>query len=237
MSAGSASDFGNRQAGLSPRRQFRRPVSAPDRAEHGNVGQFLVSLHAPQQKAAAAHVAAPDEIAGEAQALAEMRKETFRIFSGGDAPKKDEFVDLESRQCDGRFRERFEVTRFGDIDGHGGKLPKAGGIHGRIPRQQSARGGDYLGAGCSPGRPGEVAGIGQLSAKVQTAAKGEYFAQSGVADLHAAGEFEFCLGPQKHPRPESAGVRGREEEYPIHGQGNMPAPRMGCTKPKRFIIA
>ena len=221
----------------SQRGEFLGTRSAANSAEHGDIGQLLVSCHAAQQEAAATHISAPDELAGETQPLPKVRKEALHIFSSGDAAEEDDFIAVESSERGCRCCERFDVARFGDIDGHGGKLPEATWIHGRIPRQQSARWGNHLRAGDSARRSGKVPRVGQLSAEVQAAAKGEYFAERGVADLDAAREFECRLRSQQHPRSEAPGMRGGEKEYPFHDLREMPAQGMGYAKPRRFMIA
>ena len=220
---------------LSQRRKFLWPGSAAGGAENGDVRQFLAAGHAAQQEAAATHVSAPHKVSGKTQPLAEVGEEAFDIFTRGDAPQEDDLVDIESRERRCRCRERFDVTRIGDIHLDGGKFPETGGVHGRIPRQQSARWSNHLRAGDGAGRPRKAARIGELSAEVQAAAKGEYFSQGRVADLDAASEFEGRLRPEQHPCSEASGVGGREKEDPRHSSMDGPAPAMGYAKLRRFI--
>jgi len=217
-------------------RKFLRSAATAYGAEHRGVGQFLVSRHAAQQETAATQVSAPDEIAWETQPLAEMREQAFHIFSRGDAPQKDDFIDVQFGQRGHGGSERSDIAWLGNIDRHGGEFPEASRVHRRVPAHQPAGGRDDQGAGRGLGRLGEAARVGQLSAKIKAAAKGEHFAQRGVPDLHAPGQLESGFRPQKHLCPESARVRGREKKHALHGSKVLRAGRRRDTKLTGFIM-
>jgi hypothetical protein len=52
--------------------QLWRALAAAEGAVEGNVGQLAAGVDAAEHQAAAAHIAAPDEVTGEAQPLAQM---------------------------------------------------------------------------------------------------------------------------------------------------------------------
>ena len=76
---------------ISSRLELRRALSFSDGAGDGNVFQLTAIDGAAKEQSAAAHVAAPHEINGEAETLAEMFEKNVDVFRGGNAAEQNDF--------------------------------------------------------------------------------------------------------------------------------------------------
>ena len=89
-------------------------------AADGNVGKFDTVAGGAKKEAAAAHVAATDEVARKNQTVAESVEEDVAVFRGGDAAEKNgHAIGCELlRQKSGVAAKRFVITRivFVDVD-------------------------------------------------------------------------------------------------------------------------
>src|SRR5436190_15029854 len=76
---------------ISSRLELWRALSFSDGAGDGNVFQLAAIDRAAKEQSAAAHVAAPHEISGEAETLAEMFEKNVDVFRGGNAAEQNDF--------------------------------------------------------------------------------------------------------------------------------------------------
>ena len=77
-------------AAAEPILEPRRPGTVADRAENGAVGELAALSRRAQQQPAAAHVPAPDEIAGEEQPRAEDLEQDVDILARRDAAEEND---------------------------------------------------------------------------------------------------------------------------------------------------
>jgi hypothetical protein len=75
---------------ISSRLELRRALSFSHGAGYGDVIQLGAIDGATEEQASAAHVAAPDEIGRETEALTEVFEEDVDVFRGGDTAEKND---------------------------------------------------------------------------------------------------------------------------------------------------
>src|SRR5512132_1509339 len=85
--------------GVSPRREFRRPLPVDDRARHREVRKFLTIRGATQHQSAATHVTATDKVRRKSQSLAKVCQQHVDVFAGGDAAEENYFALVREFLC------------------------------------------------------------------------------------------------------------------------------------------
>jgi len=190
----------------------------------GAIGKFLIGSDGAEQEGAAAHVTPAGEFDGEKQAFPEDGKKCVGVFSGGDAAEEDDFaggVGLGEREGGGA--QRGGKAEVAGVDRDGGELSEGAGAEEGIGGDKAARGRDDLHAGNARRWSGEVAGVGEFSAEVESAAKSKDGAEFSGFDLDLAGELEGGAGSYEHGGAFAIGPGRREEKDAAHGESMPPS--------------
>src|SRR3989338_3904008 len=166
--------------------EFRWPRAVKDGASHRHVPQLAPFSNLAQQQAASAHVAQPDEVDGESEALAEDTAEHVHIFWRRHAAAQHALAigtDL-GRQRAGAPLERPSIARIRRIDLAVRKREQSFERDERVGLSQpGVRRNDVHARSGRPGRMvrrSEPPRVGQFAAKVQSADEAEDVAELGA---------------------------------------------------------
>src|SRR6266496_972340 len=99
---------------VSSRREFGRSLSVNNRARHRDIGKLLSINRAAQHQSTATHIAATDEVSGEAQPVTKFGQQNVNIFSRGNAAEQNDFAPglYFLYQTPRVALERFSITRI-----------------------------------------------------------------------------------------------------------------------------
>src|SRR5687768_14845991 len=144
--------------------ELRRTSSSSHRSGDRDVVELGPLAGAAQEQPAAAHVAAPDEIGGKEEPLAERVEEDVDVLPGGDAPEEDDVRGLRRRvgECDDIAPEGHEVALItaGDVDVR--EAYEVIAPDHRLGGNESAVGGDDEDRRCAARRPREGTRVREL---------------------------------------------------------------------------
>jgi hypothetical protein len=198
------------------------------RAGDRDVLELRALSDAAEHEAAAAHVAAADELARELEARAEEGFEDPDVLSGRDAAEQHDLVVGSERRGERARRalERTAVARLVLVDRRAGERAEVARADDLLGAHESPCGRDDEGGGESVARAAERARVRELSAEVEAAQEGVDVAERDAVRAQPDGEVEPRLGPHEHPRALAVGARGREQEHAARRHAR------GCYRPR-----
>lgn len=188
-----------------------------DGAADGDVGEFAIFAGGAEKKAAAAHVAATDEIGRENEAVAEGVEEDVAVFRGGDGAEQDgNAVGGELLgEGGGVAAERFGVARIVLADVDFAKGAEGGGRDVRERVEKSGIGGDDTNEFAAIGAD-EMAGVGDLAAEVEAAGEGEDVGEREALAMEGAGERKRRGAVEEKLGADAADLGGGKEKDALH---------------------
>jgi hypothetical protein len=174
-----------------------------------DVVQLAIGLDALQQQRAAAHVAAPDEVAREAQAVAEDVGNRLEVLRGRDAAEEDDpRTGLQAgHEVVQIAKKRAEVPRVARREIDADELAQQGAVDRQLGRLQAAGRGDHEHPG-PVALGGEVARVGELAPEVEAADEAERGAERHRAGGELPGRRRRAPFLQQHRAALAAAERG-----------------------------
>ena len=155
-----------------------------------------------QHERAARHVAAPDEVDGEDQALGEGLVEHLDVLGRRHRAEQHHLGVAELLgQLAGVARERLAIALVARVDVDGAERLEVAPVEALVEAAQPAVRGDDVGGAGEGGR------VGELAAKIEPAQEREDFAdRRAFGCAHARGQIEARLVTQEHARALAAEV-------------------------------
>jgi hypothetical protein len=208
---------------ISSRLELRRALSFSHGACDGDVRELRPIDGAAEKQSAPAHIAAADEIGGEAKAFSEVIEEDIDIFRRRDAAEENDLA-----VCPQSFGEvfyvtfeRYAVTGIRLVDVHFREFLEIGEADRRCCRNEATCRRDDEDGRSFFSRRNEGIGVSELAAKIEAAEKCEYFSQCRrLLAPEAAGEIELGAFAHDHARALAAGIRRGEKKNAVHGTGS-----------------
>jgi hypothetical protein len=197
----------------------------PPRIGRPHVGELALVLHASQQEATTAHVAAPHERLREEEPVAQHLEQDLQVLPRGNAAEEHDLVggaELLGQRLDTRHQ-RLAVAGLRGVDRHAGEVVQVVRPDHRVRRQKAPAGGDDKRLDGAGRRPAEGGRIGQLAAEVQGAHEGEDLAErrTTLPEPQRQGEVRLLAKEGGGPLAGSAG--GGEEEDAVRAHAGRGA--------------
>ena len=188
-----------------------------DGAANGRVRQLAIFAGGTEEETAAAHVAATNEVGGKYEAVAEGFEEDVAILGGGDGAEKDgDAVGRELlRESGGVAAQRFTIARIVFVNVDFAEGAESGGRDVRERIEEPGIGRNDTDELAAIGAD-EVAGVGDLAAKVESAGESEDVGERKSLAMEGAGEGKRRGAIEEKFGADAADFGGGEEEEALH---------------------